>query len=111
MMVSDFGPAFDAEAAFQRGFKESGGEIVGSVHFPVATRILRPIYSAPRICIQSRFTFGCPAGHSQRPSARLSPSGACPLRQPRILGQGELTYDEALNSWRRRPWNNNGSFL
>src|SRR5580704_5001632 len=35
MMVSDFGPAFDAEAAFQRGFKDSGGEIVGSVHFPV----------------------------------------------------------------------------
>ena len=36
MMVSDFGPAFDAEAAFQRGFKDSGGEVVGSVHFPVA---------------------------------------------------------------------------
>jgi hypothetical protein len=50
-------------------------------------RILRPIYSAPRICIRSRFTFGCPAGHSLRPSARLSPSGACPLQQPRFLGK------------------------
>src|ERR1700736_1838782 len=61
-------------------------------------RILRRIYSAPRIRIRSRFTFGCPAGHSLRPSARLSPSGACPLQQPRFLGQGELTYDEALKS-------------
>ena len=35
-MVSDFGPGHDAEGAFQLGFKEAGGEIVGSVRFPVA---------------------------------------------------------------------------
>jgi branched-chain amino acid transport system substrate-binding protein len=35
-MVSDYGPGIDAEGAFQRGFKEAGGEVVGSVRFPVA---------------------------------------------------------------------------
>ena len=35
-MVSDYGPGIDAETAFQTGFKEAGGEIVGSVRFPVA---------------------------------------------------------------------------
>ncbi len=35
-MVSDFGPGIDAEGAFQLGVKEAGGEIVGSVRFPVA---------------------------------------------------------------------------
>src|SRR5262249_54987528 len=35
-MVSDYGPGHDAEQAFQRGFKEAGGEIVGAVRFPVA---------------------------------------------------------------------------
>ena len=35
-MVADFGPGHDAEAAFQHGFKAAGGEIVGSVRFPVA---------------------------------------------------------------------------
>ncbi len=35
-MVSDFGPGWDAEGAFQLGVKEAGGEIVGSVRFPVA---------------------------------------------------------------------------
>src|SRR5947209_13995124 len=30
-MVSDYGPAHAAEGAFQRGFKEAGGEVVGSV--------------------------------------------------------------------------------
>ena len=35
-MVSDYGPGHDSEARFQRAFKEAGGEIVGSVRFPVA---------------------------------------------------------------------------
>ena len=35
-MVSDYGPGIDAETAFHTGFKEAGGEIVGSVRFPVA---------------------------------------------------------------------------
>ncbi len=32
--VSDFIPGHDAEAAFSKGFKDGGGEIVGSVRFP-----------------------------------------------------------------------------
>ena len=35
-MVSDYGPGIDAEKAFHLGFKEAGGQIVGSVRFPVA---------------------------------------------------------------------------
>jgi branched-chain amino acid transport system substrate-binding protein len=35
-MVTDFGPGIDAEGAFQRAFKASGGEIVGSVRMPIA---------------------------------------------------------------------------
>ena len=35
-MVSDFGPGIDAEAGLPDGFKEAGGEIVGSVRMPVA---------------------------------------------------------------------------
>ena len=35
-MVSDYGPGIDAEVAFQRGFKNAGGEVVGSLRMPVA---------------------------------------------------------------------------
>ncbi len=35
-MVTDYGPGHDFEAGFQRAFKEAGGEIIGSVRFPVA---------------------------------------------------------------------------
>src|SRR5215472_8197296 len=34
-MVSDYGPGIDAESGFHTGFKEAGGQIVGSVRFPV----------------------------------------------------------------------------
>ena len=36
-MVSDFGPGHDSEAAFQGAFKAGGGEIIGSVRFPLAS--------------------------------------------------------------------------
>src|SRR5690242_13404770 len=35
-MVSDFGPGIDAEVAFSKGFKDAGGEVVGSVRMAVA---------------------------------------------------------------------------
>ena len=35
IMVTDYGPGIDAEAAFQKGFKEAGGDIVGSVRMAV----------------------------------------------------------------------------
>lgn len=35
-MVSDFAPGHEAEEAFMKGFKEGGGEIVGSVRVPLA---------------------------------------------------------------------------
>ena len=37
-MVSDFGPGHDGEAAFQKGFKDAGGEIVGAARYPVANQ-------------------------------------------------------------------------
>ena len=35
-LVSDFGPGHDGEAAFHKGFKDAGGEIIGSARYPVA---------------------------------------------------------------------------
>src|SRR5438477_12484024 len=35
-MVTDYGPGIDAEQAFTSAFKAAGGNIVGSVRFPVA---------------------------------------------------------------------------
>ena len=37
-LVSDFSPGHDGEGAFQRAFKEAGGEIIGSARYPVANQ-------------------------------------------------------------------------
>src|SRR3989449_3494696 len=37
-MVSDFGPGHDGEAAFHKGFKDAGGEIIGAARYPVANQ-------------------------------------------------------------------------
>jgi len=42
--VSDFIPGHDGEAAFAKGFKESGGTIVDSVRFPLASPDLAPYF-------------------------------------------------------------------
>jgi branched-chain amino acid transport system substrate-binding protein len=36
-MVSDYSPGIDGETWFQTGFKEAGGQIIGSVRFPVVS--------------------------------------------------------------------------
>ncbi|RJF96995.1 ABC transporter substrate-binding protein [Noviherbaspirillum cavernae] len=42
MLVSDYGPGHDAETWFKKGFAASGGELVGEVRVPVATRDFSP---------------------------------------------------------------------
>ncbi len=40
--VSDFAAGHDAEAAFTKGYKDGGGEIIGSVRFPLANPDFAP---------------------------------------------------------------------
>src|SRR5215472_17131458 len=42
MAVSDYGPGYDAEESFIRGFREAGGLIVGSVRVPLANPDIVP---------------------------------------------------------------------
>ena len=54
--------------------------------------------SAPRTPIRTASTSGCRAARSRRRSARRSPSAASTRARSRCMGQGELTYEEALKS-------------
>ncbi|MFZ4288181.1 ABC transporter substrate-binding protein [Variovorax sp. HJSM1_2] len=41
-LVSDYGPGYDAETWFKKGFTEGGGEIVGEVRVPVKNKDFAP---------------------------------------------------------------------
>jgi branched-chain amino acid transport system substrate-binding protein len=97
-MVSDFGPGIDAEGAFQRAFKRAGGEIVGSVRFPVANPDFSAfVLRAKDLSPESIFIW-VPGGTQPAAIAKALAERGIDPRKTKVLGQGELTEDEARKS-------------
>ncbi|HXM81235.1 MAG TPA: ABC transporter substrate-binding protein [Burkholderiales bacterium] len=97
-MVSDYGPGHDAEQAFQRGFKQAGGEVIGAVRFPVANPDFAAFVQRAKDQSPEGIYAWVPGG--AQPAAlgkALAERGIDPKRT-RILGQGELTEEEARKS-------------
>jgi branched-chain amino acid transport system substrate-binding protein len=97
-LVSDFGPGHDGEAAFQKGFKDAGGEIIGSVRYPVANQDFAPFVQRAKDASPDAIYIWVPGG--PQPAAigkALAERGIDPSKT-KILGQGELTYEDALKS-------------
>ena len=82
-MVADFGPGHDAEAAFQQGFKAAGGEIIGSVRFPVANPDFSAYVQRAKDVNPQGSTSGSRAARCPARSARRSPSAASTRPRPR----------------------------
>jgi len=94
-MVSDFGPGHDAEGAFHRGFKAAGGEIVGSVRFPVANPDFSAfVQRAKDTNPESIFIF-VPGGAQPAAIGKALVERGVDPKKIRVLGMGELTEDEA----------------
>jgi branched-chain amino acid transport system substrate-binding protein len=97
-MVSDYGPGQDAEAAFHLGFKEAGGEIVGSVRFPVANPDFSAFVQRAKDLNPEAIYIWIPGG--AQPAAigkALAERGIDPLKV-KILGQDVLADEGALKS-------------
>jgi branched-chain amino acid transport system substrate-binding protein len=97
-MVSDYGPGHDAEGAFHRAFKEAGGEIVGSVRFPVANPDFSAFVQRAKDANADAIYIWVPGG--AQPAAvqkALAERGINP-KQTKVLGQGELAEENALKS-------------
>ena len=97
-MVSDFGPGHDGESGFQRGFKDAGGQVVGSVRFPVANPDFSAFVQRAKDLNPEAIYVWVPGG--VQPAAigkTLAERGIDPAKT-RIFGQGELTEESALKS-------------
>jgi branched-chain amino acid transport system substrate-binding protein len=97
-MVSDYGPGLDAESGFARGFKEAGGEVVGTVRMAVANPDFSAyVQRAKDINPEGIYVF-VPGG-AQPPAfgKALAERGIDP-NKIKVLGQGEITDDAALKS-------------
>jgi branched-chain amino acid transport system substrate-binding protein len=95
-MVSDYGPGIDAEGAFQRGFKEAGGELLGSVRMPVASPDFFPfVQRAKDLSPEAIYVF-IPGGAQPAAFGKALLDLRIDSSKTKILGQGEITEENAL---------------
>jgi branched-chain amino acid transport system substrate-binding protein len=97
-MVSDYGPGRDAEAAFQRAFKAAGGEIIGSVRFPVANPDFSAFVQRAKDVSPEAIFIWVPGGTQPAAIAKALAERGIDPRKTKVLGQGELSEDEARKS-------------
>jgi len=97
-VVSDFKPGHEAEEAFIKGFKEGGGEIIGSVRVPLANTdfaayMQRVKDAKPDVL----FAFN-PAG--KQATAQMKAYAELGLNKAGIkyIGSGDITTDEELQA-------------
>jgi branched-chain amino acid transport system substrate-binding protein len=97
-LVADYGPGHDAQASFAKGFTEAGGTIVGSDQTPVANPDFSAFVQRVKDANPEAVYIFIPGG--AQPAAigkALAERGLTPPNT-KLLGQGELTHPEALES-------------
>ncbi len=95
-LVSDFSPGHDGEGAFQRAFKEAGGEIVGSARYPVANQDFTAFLQRAKDLSPDVLYIWVPGGPQPAAIGKAVAERGIDLKKTKVLGQGELTFDEAL---------------
>jgi branched-chain amino acid transport system substrate-binding protein len=95
-IATDYGPGHDAQNAFHRGFEGAGGTIIGSDNTPVVNPDFSAYVQRVKDADPEAVYIWVPGG-AQPPAIgkALSERGLTP-QNTKILGQGELTGDEAL---------------
>ena len=97
-MVLDLGPGHDAEQAFQRAYKEAGGEVVGSVRFPVANPDFSAFVQRAKDLDPEAIYLWVPGGAQPAALGKALADRGIDPRRKKILGNDVLTDDSALNS-------------
>jgi branched-chain amino acid transport system substrate-binding protein len=97
-MVTDYGPGHDFEAAFTRAFKEAGGEIIGSVRFPVATPDFSAFVQRAKDLNPESIMIFIPGGAQPAALGKAFAERGVDPNKTKILGSGETTAEQALKS-------------
>ena len=93
-MVSDFGPGHDGEQGFINGFKAAGGEVIGSVRFPVANPDFAAFVQRAKDLNPEAIYIWVPGGAQPAAIGKALAERGIDARKIKVMGQLELT-DEA----------------
>jgi branched-chain amino acid transport system substrate-binding protein len=94
-MVSDYGPGHDAEQAFQNAFKAAGGNLVGSVRFPVANPDFAAFVQRAKDMNPQGIYVWIPGGAQPAALGKALAERGIDPKKTKVLGQLELATDEA----------------
>jgi branched-chain amino acid transport system substrate-binding protein len=97
-MVTDYGPGHDFEAGFTRAFKEAGGEIIGSVRFPVANPDFSAFVQRAKDINPESIMIFIPGGAQPAALGKAFAERGIDPNKIKILGSGETTAEQALKS-------------
>jgi branched-chain amino acid transport system substrate-binding protein len=97
-MVSDFGPGLDAEGAFQLGFKEAGGEVLGQVKMPVANPDFSAFVQRAKDLNPESIYIWVPGGAQPGALGKALAERGIDAKKTKVMGQGEVTDDNALKT-------------
>ena len=97
-MVTDYGPGIDAEAAFHKGFKEAGGEIVGSVRMAVQNPDFSAYVQRAKDLNPQGIFIMIPGGAQPGAFGKALAERGLDPQTIEVLGQAELTDEHALAS-------------
>jgi branched-chain amino acid transport system substrate-binding protein len=97
-LVSDYGPGVDAETSFQRAFEASGGKVVGSVRTPVANPDFSAFVQRAKDANADAIFIFVPGGTQPAAIGKAMATRGITPANTKILGQGEITFEEALKS-------------
>src|ERR1044072_1931322 len=95
-MVSDYGPGHDAEGAFHLGFKEAGGEIIGSVRLPVANPDFSAFVQRAKDSNPDAIYIWIPGGAQPAAVAKALFERGIDPKKTKILGQDVVADDSVL---------------
>jgi branched-chain amino acid transport system substrate-binding protein len=97
-MVTDYGPGIDAEAAFLKGFREAGGEIVGSVRMAVQNADFSAYVQRAKDLNPQGIFIMIPGGAQPGAFGKALAERGLDPQKIEVLGQAELTDEHALAS-------------
>ncbi len=97
-MVTDYGPGHDFEAGFHRAFKEAGGDVIGSVRFPIANPDFSAFIQRAKDLSPESIMIFVPGGAQPAALGKAFAERGLDANKVKILGSGETTAEQALRS-------------
>ena len=94
--VSDFAPGHDSEAAFERGFTEGGGKIIGKVRIPLANPDFVPFMQRVKDAKPDVLMAFTPAGRQATQIMKAYGDLGLDKAGIKFIGPGDITTDEEL---------------